>query len=327
MGAAIGRRHRVAVGREEAVGVRGPGHRPFAGAVRAVAAALSGEDIRMHQRVGVDRGGEIILQAAREVEFVLGRNVLDALQQFRRALPADFDAAEQIGFRARHLEQALRLEGCLGAEDIGVRLEADAGAAAVVDLAEVLELALGMAALEAHAIEFLAARDLDLEPRGQRVDDGHADAVQAARGLVDLGVEFAAGMQRAHDHFERRLLRKFRMRIDGDAAAVVGHGQKAVGGQLHLDEVGMSRQRLVHRVVDDFGEQMVQRLLVGAADIHAGPAPHRLQALQHLDVARGIAGFGAARAGGDLELRLGLSAFRRRRTGRRPWLLQQISMI
>ena len=62
-------------------------------------------------------------------------------------------------------------------------------------------------------------------------------------------------------------------------------------------------------VVDDFGEQVMQRLLVGAADIHAGPAPHRLKAFEHLDVGRGVAGFGAGCARGGLErgaaLRLG----------------------
>ncbi|MBA7621943.1 hypothetical protein ES703_29313 [subsurface metagenome] len=279
MRAAIGRRHGVGVGRQEAVGIGGPRDGPFAGAMRAVAAGLAGEDVGMHQRVGVNGGGEIILQAAGEVEFILGGDFLDALEQLRRALPADFDAAEQIGLRARHLEQALRLEGGLGAEDIGVRLEADARAAAVVDLAEVLELALRVAAFEAHAIEFLAARDFD------------------------LGVEFAARMQRAHDDFERRLLREFGMGIDGDATAVVGDGQEAVGGELHLDEVGMAGQRLVHGVVDDFGEQVVQRLLVGAADIHARPSPYRLQALEHLDVAGGIAVLGAA-PGGDLQVRL-----------------------
>ena len=98
------------------------------------------------------------------------------------------------------------------------------------------------------------------------------------------------------------------MRIDRDAAAVVADGEESVGGKLDVDEGGVSRQRLVHRVVDDLGKQMVQRLLVGAADIHAGPAPHRLQALEHLDVSSGIAGFGAARSRGDLEL--GLFRFR-----------------
>ena len=225
MGAAVLRRHGVAIGGQKAVGVGGPGHRPFAGAMRADAPRFAGEDIRMHQGVGVDRGGEIILQAAGKVKAVLGRHVLDALEQRRVAAPANFDAAEQIGLRARHLEQPLRLEGGLGAENLAVRLEADLGAAAVVDLAEVFELALGMTALERHAVELLAARDLDLEPRGQRVHHGHADAVQAAGGLVDLGVEFAAGVQRAHDDFERGFLRKFRMRIDRNAAAVVGDGR------------------------------------------------------------------------------------------------------
>ena len=83
MGAAVGRRHRVAIGGQEAVGVGGPRHRPFAGAVRAVAAGLAGEDVRMHQRVGVDRGRQIILQAAGKVKLVLGRDVLDALAAIR----------------------------------------------------------------------------------------------------------------------------------------------------------------------------------------------------------------------------------------------------
>ena len=97
MGAAVGRRHGVAVGRQKAVGVGGPGHRPFAGAMGAVAAGFAGEDVRMHQGVGMDRRAEIILQAAGKVETVLGRHIVDALEQFGIAAPADFDAAEQIG--------------------------------------------------------------------------------------------------------------------------------------------------------------------------------------------------------------------------------------
>jgi hypothetical protein len=45
----------------------------------------------------------------------------------------------------------------------------------------------------------------------------------------------------------------------------------------------MAGDRLVHRVVEHFGGEMVQRALVGPADIHAGAAAHRLQPLQHLD--------------------------------------------
>ena len=184
----------------------------------------------------------------------------------------------------------------LGAEDVRVGVEADGGAAAVRRFAGVLQLALRLAALEHHPVELLVARDLDLHAVGQRVGDRDADAVQAARGVVDLGVEFAAGVQRAHDHFERRLVLEFRMRIDRDAAAVVGDGDEAVGIDLDFDEGRVAGERLVHRVVDHLGEQVVQRLLVGAADVHAGPPTHRLEPLQHLDVLGCIAAVIAAPA-------------------------------
>jgi hypothetical protein len=43
---------------------------------------------------------------------------------------------------------------------------------------------------------------------------------------------------------------------------------------------------------------VMQRLLVGAADIHAGAAADRLQPLEHLVDRRGIAGLGAGRPRG-----------------------------
>ena len=186
-----------------------------------------------------------------------------------------------------------------GAENLRVRPEAHFGAAAVRRLAGVLQFALRLAALERHPIKLLPARDLDLHALGQRVRHRDADAVQAARGLVDLGVEFAARVQRAHDHFERGFVLELRMRVDRDAAAVVGDGDEAVGRHLDLDPVGVTGERLVHGIVDDLGEEVMQRLLVGAADIHAGAAAHRLEPLQNLDVARGVAGLGrrAARTG------------------------------
>ena len=60
-----------------------------------------------------------------------------------------------------------------------------------------------------------------------------------------------------------------------------------------LDEGRMAGDRLVHRVVDHLGEEMMQRVGVGAADIHARAAAHRLEPLQHLDrggVVVGLAG-------------------------------------
>ena len=123
---------------------------------------------------------------------------------------------------------------------------------------------------------------------GERVDDRNADAMEAARGFIDLRIEFAAGMQRRHDDFEGGLVLELGMRIDRDAAAIVGDGQIAVLAVVNIDPGGVAGHRLVHGIVDDLGEEMMQRLLVGAADIHAGTAADGLEAFEHLDVGGGI---------------------------------------
>ena len=110
------------------------------------------------------------------------------------------------------------------------------------------------------------------------------------------------------------------MRIDRDAAAVVDDREKAVGLDLDLDEMGVAGERLVHGIVDHLGEQVVHRLLVGAADIHAGPPAHRLEPFEHLDVAGGVAALGAggrARGlGGGFRRGRARRAARAGRTGR-----------
>jgi hypothetical protein len=115
--------------------------------------------------------------------------------------------------------------------------------------------------------------------------------MQAARGLIGFLIEFASRVQHGHDDFERRFFRKFLMRIDRKAAPVVDHGEKTRGLEADIDEGGVAGDRLVHRVVEDFREKMMERGLAGAADIHARPPSDRLQPLQHLDRGGGIAQF------------------------------------
>ena len=59
---------------------------------------------------------------------------------------------------------------------------------------------------------------------------------------------------------------------------------------------------LVHGVVEHLGEEVVQSLLVGAADIHAGTPAHRLEPLEHLDVGGSI---GLVARNPSIPLRLG----------------------
>src|SRR5690606_35268256 len=71
---------------------------------------------------------------------------------------------------------------------------------------------------------------------------------------------------------------------DGNAAAVVGNRHRAVAVQRHLDDVAVTRQRLVDGVVDDLVDHMVQaRAVVGVADVHAGALAHRVEPAQNPD--------------------------------------------
>ncbi len=110
-----------------------------------------------------------------------------------------------------------------------VGLEAHHGAAPAGDFAEGLDFADGNAPGIFLLVELLAAGHFDDAMFGQRVHHGDAHAMEAAGGFIDLRVEFAAGMERGHDHFEGGLVLELGVRVDGNAAAVVGDGEIAIG--------------------------------------------------------------------------------------------------
>ena len=82
------------------------------------------------------------------------------------------------------------------------------------------------------------------------------------------------------------------MGIDRDAAPVVAHREDIAGSQIHFDEARMAGDGLVHGVVEDLGREMVERALVGAADIHAGTPANGLKSLKNLDIFGRIGGLG-----------------------------------
>lgn len=100
-----------------------------------------------------------------------------------------------------------------------IRLEGDLRAA-LRGRPELLELHRRDAALETNPVRLAAAVDFDLHPVGQRVHAGDADAVQAARNLIGVMVEFAARMQDGQHDFDGRFALAF-VDIDRNAAPVV----------------------------------------------------------------------------------------------------------
>src|SRR3954463_5661383 len=120
MRAAIRRWNSIAVRLDEAVGIYRPPHRPFGRAVATGLAGAPGKNVRMHQGRALDALGEIVAQPFGEMEGRVLRYVLDVFQQRFGAVPADFDPAEQIRLRARHLEHALGLESRVAAENLRI---------------------------------------------------------------------------------------------------------------------------------------------------------------------------------------------------------------
>jgi hypothetical protein len=136
---------------------------------------------------------------------------------------------------------------------------------------------------EGLAVEGAVAGHLDDRLGGEGVDDADADAVEAAGRAIRLALELPARVERGHDDLERRLAGVLRVRVDRDAAAVVGDGQAVAWLQRDLDAVGEAGDGLVHAVVDDLGRKVVERAVVGAADVHARAAADGLEAFEHLD--------------------------------------------
>jgi hypothetical protein len=86
-------------------------------------------------------------------------------------------------------------------------------------------------------------------------------------------------MQAGEHHDDGRLLLG-RVRPHRNAAAIVGHRNRAVQMHPHQDVAGIPRQRLVGGVVDHFLDHMGGRI---GARVHARSRTHRFKALEDLD--------------------------------------------
>ena len=147
----------------------------------------------------------------------------------------------------------------------------------------------GHAALVRLLVLVAVPPDGEVQPLGQRVDDGHADPVQAARHLVAAAVaELAAGVEHGEHHLGGGLL-LLGHRVDRDAAAVVRDGDGVVRMDDDLDLVGLAGQGLVDGVVDDLVDQVMEAAGAGRADVHARPLANGLEALQDRDVLGAVA--------------------------------------
>ena len=169
-----------------------------------------------------------------------------------------------------------------GIEHLRVWLEGDDGAVPV-RIADDAHFLRDIAAGELHLIDLAILMDLDREPLGQGVDDGRADAVQAAGDLIAAAAEFAARMQDRIDDLERGAA-GLGLNVHGDAAAVIGDGDGVAGVDRHGDLGADTCQSFIHGIVYYLIYQMVKPSLRCASDIHARTFPDGLQPLKDLNL-------------------------------------------
>ena len=118
----------------------------------------------------------------------------------------------------------------------------------------------------------------------QRVDHRRSHSVETAAGLVDRIIKFSSRMEGGINHSLRG--HSFGVQVHRHATSIVGYGSRSVRLQGHMDLAAGSCQVLIHGIVHDLIDQMVQALGGHAADIHARPLAHRLQSFQYCNAVR-----------------------------------------
>ena len=79
--------------------------------------------------------------------------------------------------------------------------------------------------------------------------------------------------------------------VDGNAAPVVGNGDRVVRVDPHFDGVAVTCERFVDGVVDDFEYEMVKTSRPRRSDVHPGPLADGVEPLQNGYVLRAVTCF------------------------------------
>ena len=177
-------------------------------------------------------------------------------------------------------------------KDLGIRQEIDPGTGpfglALYRQQAVLELCNGISSLILVLIKKTAAANADGHPFRESIDHGRTYAVQSSAGLICLIIKFSAGMKSGEHHAFRA--HTFLVHSDRYASAVVFHGAGPVLLQYDLDRGAVSCQMLVHGVIDNLIDQMIESSGGDTADVHSGSRADSFKSFQYLDAVRCIIG-------------------------------------
>ena len=86
-------------------------------------------------------------------------------------------------------------------------------------------------------------------------------------------------MKCCQDDLKRGFILEFGVWVDRDATTIISNGYGAVELDFNFDPTGVACDRFVHGIIEDFGDEMMERFLIGATDIHARTLANGLEAL------------------------------------------------
>ena len=154
-----------------------PSNSPFNPALFVGEFLIAAEEISRHTFPITNLLTQMVCKAAGELENRFCRRVIR--DEGWCAFPANFNACKEIGFRAGQLEQTARLKAHL-AKNLSVWGEADTRAAAIIDRPQLFQRTKRLSARKALAEQFFVPSDFNDSVCRQCIDDGNANAVQAA---------------------------------------------------------------------------------------------------------------------------------------------------
>ena len=141
-----------------------------------------------------------------------------------------------------------------------------------------LRIALGIALLPDMSV----APDFQIKLMAERVYAGNTNAMKSAGNFVIGVIKLSSGMQLGQHHLRgRNFLAIDHHVVHGNSASVIDHGDGIIDVDCHIDLSGISCQRFIHGVVNNFINQMVKSHLSVGADIHSGAQAYRFHALKH----------------------------------------------
>ena len=243
-----------------------------------------------HDRLGMDES--FVLNKA--VHKLLHSARVDDLQGSSSLLAFVDESEGQRRVDIREIIQAgndtLGFEFDCFLENLRIRHESNQRARLLrgLDFSDHMELLLGRSPFKRHRVDFSFARDFHFEPFGNSIDALRSHAVSAAGVFVVALAVFAAGVQ-ACEHELHTWDALLFVDIHRNPTPVVTDGNRTVCVDGHIDVSAVAGQKFIDRVVKHLAHAMVERSLVGAANIHARLLANGFETLEGTQIIGGVA--------------------------------------